>query len=151
MLFFSIGDFLRCLLTFELFFNFCHVNSVQVKDSEALGFATIFRKALLYHPPSKNLPPNLVSSLLQHMFNLTITFCEASVREENVSIFEIFYCHSWQSVIIEFCFNFQNGSEDSTYNEALEKILEAWLLILQGKEVNFGTILTSNDPNFVAL
>lgn len=62
------------------------IHSVQVKDAEALGFATIFRKALLYHPPSKNLPPNIVSSMLQHMFNLTGTFCEASVREENVNI-----------------------------------------------------------------
>lgn len=60
-------------------------SSVQIKDAEALGFATIFRKALLYHPPSKNLPPNLVSSMLQHMFNLTATFCEASVRVEKVS------------------------------------------------------------------
>lgn len=61
------------------------VLSVQPKNVEALGFATIFRKALLYHPPSKNLPPNLSSSMLQQMFNLTVNFCEASVREENVS------------------------------------------------------------------
>lgn len=64
---------------------YCLLSSVQVKDAEALGFATIFRKALLYHPPNKDLPPNLVSSMLQQMFNLTCTFCEASVREENVS------------------------------------------------------------------
>lgn len=64
--------------------------SIQVKDAEALGFATIFRKALLYHPPSKNLPPNIVSHMLQHMFNLTAHFCEASVRVENVRIHQCY-------------------------------------------------------------
>ncbi|XP_031622473.1 exportin-4-like [Contarinia nasturtii] len=99
-------DFITNYLSKFLQFLSC----VQVKENEALGFATIFRKALLYHPPNKNLPPNIVSSMLQHMFNLTGTFCEASVHEDSKS------------------------SDDSTYNEALEKILEAWLLILQGKE-----------------
>lgn len=65
-------------------FLFCKY-SIQVKDVEAIGFATIFRKILLYHPPNKNLPPNIVSSLLQHMFALTCTFAEGSAQEESVS------------------------------------------------------------------
>lgn len=78
---------LCCCFAFVLLIEFvlCCC-SVQVKDAEALGFATIFRKALLYHPPSKNLPPNIVSSMLQHMFNLTAHFCEASVRIKDVNI-----------------------------------------------------------------
>ena len=62
------------------------LSSIQVKESEAIGFATIFRKILLYHPPNKNLPLNIVSSLLQHMFSLTCTFAEGSAREECVSV-----------------------------------------------------------------
>lgn len=60
--------------------------SIQVKDVEALGFATIFRKVLLYHPPNKNLPTDIVTSMLQHMFTLSCSFCEASIREESVSV-----------------------------------------------------------------
>lgn len=38
--------------------------------------------------------------------------------------------------IFECCFSpFKAHIEDTVYNEALEKILEAWLLVLQAKEV----------------
>lgn len=79
----ELGNF---LFVFQFLLLLLFYHSIQVKDAEALGFATIFRKALLYHPPSKNLPPNIVSHMLQHMFNLTAHFCEASVRVENVNI-----------------------------------------------------------------
>lgn len=84
----------KCFAIFNCFlfvgFSCC---SIQVKDAEALGFATIFRKALLYHPPSKNLPPNIVSHMLQHMFNLIAHFCEASVRAENVRIHLVYFLY----------------------------------------------------------
>lgn len=76
-------------------FDYFHFDrfSIQIKDVEALGLATIFRKVLLYHPPSKNLPPDLVLSMLQHMYKLTCTFAEASVREECVRIFICIHKH----------------------------------------------------------
>lgn len=46
--------------------------------------ATTFRKMLLYHA-NVPMPPNLIEIMLKQMDQLTISFAENAVREENVS------------------------------------------------------------------
>lgn len=115
------------------------LSSIEIKHSEASGFATIFRKILHNHPPSKNLAPEIVTSMLQHMFTLACTFAERSVKFDDVSC----------PTTIEKCnyFNFLNSNlqpeeDEYQYNEALDKILEAWILVLQGKEVTVTHLYT---------
>lgn len=58
--------------------------STQVKQCEAVAVATTFRKMLLYHA-NVPMPPNLIEIMLKQMDQLTISFAENAVREENVS------------------------------------------------------------------
>lgn len=60
--------------------------STQVKQCEAVSVATTFRKMLLYHA-NIPMPPNLIEIMLKQMEQLTISFAENAVREENVSAF----------------------------------------------------------------
>ncbi|KAG4069052.1 hypothetical protein HA402_008363 [Bradysia odoriphaga] len=88
-------------------------SSIQTKSTEANGFATVLRRILLYNLPNifKDISDELRTSLLQQMFVLTCHFMESSIHEEDMDCLA-----------------------EPVYTEALDIILEAWLLIIQGKE-----------------
>lgn len=95
-----IGHFLQLL------------NNIYLNEREALGISSIFRKLLFYNPPKdlKDLPTNVLNSLIQQMYVITGRFCEMAAKEE------------------------QMNQEDMIYMDAFSNILEAWIAILQGKE-----------------
>lgn len=92
------------------FLNLLH--NIEIKDSEALGISTIFRKLLFYNNPEeiKDLPADIMNSLLHHMLLATCRFCEMSVKEKELN------------------------PEESIYMDAFSNILEAWVTVMQGKE-----------------
>lgn len=99
------------------------LNNIYMNDREALGISTIFRKILFFNPPKelKDLPPNVLSSIIEQMFVVTCRFCEMASKEE------------------------QLRQEDTIYMDAFSNILEAWIGILQGKEVKvFFFLLKTN-------
>lgn len=62
------------------------IHSIQIKSTEANGFATILRRVLLYNLPNifKDISDELRSLLLQQMFVLTCHFIESSIHEDTV-------------------------------------------------------------------
>lgn len=65
------------------------LHSIQIKSTEANGFATILRRVLLYNLPNifKDISDELRSLLLQQMFGLTCHFIESSIHEDTVTIY----------------------------------------------------------------
>lgn len=126
--------------------------SIQVKTSEANGFATVLRRVLLYNLPNifKDISDELRNLLLQQMFVLTCHFIESSIHEDTVL--------NYTSCVKGFQYKtlpiFQDCLSESVYSDALDIILEAWLLIIQGKEVCNMTItitVTINKINKLLL
>lgn len=90
------------------------LNNIYVNEREALGISKIFRKLLFYNPPKdlKDLPSNVLNSFIEQMFLITGKFCELAANEE------------------ELC------PENMIYMDAFSNILEAWIAVIQGKEVS---------------
>lgn len=72
----------------RLTLTYIRIRSIQIKSTEANGFATVLRRVLLYNLANifKDISDELRSLLLQQMFVLTCNFIESSIHEDTVSI-----------------------------------------------------------------
>ncbi|CAB3362620.1 Hypothetical predicted protein [Cloeon dipterum] len=85
------------------------LKSIKVLNTEALGFAQVFRKLLTFYSPTLlvTLPNELFPQLVQELQRLTCHFAEGAAYEETIC------------------------SEDCRFIEAFEHLLEAWVSVLQ--------------------
>ena len=65
------------------------VSNIDLQEFEVSGVSMLIRKLLLYNPPKDmaDFPVDLVNSLLQRMFNMTIQFAERLALEDMVILF----------------------------------------------------------------
>ncbi|KAG7176057.1 Exportin-4-like [Homarus americanus] len=96
-----LTQYLECL--------FSLLTSTQISDSEALGISNIFRKLLLFFPPSVlvALPEEMLRQLVENLTALTCKFAQGAAQEEMLD------------------------HEDQLYMEAFEQMLQSWACILQ--------------------
>ncbi|XP_076041566.1 exportin-4-like isoform X2 [Oratosquilla oratoria] len=96
-----LRQYLECL--------FSLLSSVQVSEVEALGISNIFRKLLLFFPPSVlvALPQEMIHQLIENLTALTCKFAQGAAQEEMVD------------------------HEDQLFMEAFEQMLQSWACILQ--------------------
>ncbi|XP_068202365.1 LOW QUALITY PROTEIN: exportin-4-like [Palaemon carinicauda] len=96
-----LTQYLECL--------FSLLSSAQITEVEALGISNIFRKLLLFFPPSVlvALPKEMLHQLVENLTALTCKFAQGAALEE-------MFDH-----------------EDQLYMEAFEQMLQSWACILQ--------------------
>ncbi|MPC84746.1 Exportin-4 [Portunus trituberculatus] len=83
--------------------------SIEITEVEALGVSNIFRKLLLFFPPSVlvALPEEMLRQLVDNLTALTLKFAQGAAHEEMLD------------------------HEDQLYMEAFEQMLQSWVCILQ--------------------
>lgn len=91
------------------------VTTIQPNEREMLGISDMFRKLVLFFPPSliAVLPDNLPNALLQQLTTLSCTCIRGSIREEE-------------------------SNDETVYRESLTRFLETWAALLQDCDV-FGS------------
>ncbi|XP_063590971.1 exportin-4-like [Penaeus indicus] len=96
-----LTQYLECL--------FSLLSSTQISEVEALGISNIFRKLLLFFPPSVlvALPEEMLRQLVDNLTALTCKFAQGAAQEEMLD------------------------EEDRLYMEAFEQMLQSWACILQ--------------------
>ncbi|RXG62157.1 Exportin-4 [Armadillidium vulgare] len=95
-----LTQYLECLFSF--------LNNASIMDEEVLGISNIFRKLLLFFPPSilSCLPEGMFQQLIDHLTALTCKFAVGASREELMD------------------------QDDQLYMEAFEQMLQSWSSIL---------------------
>ncbi|XP_063862647.1 exportin-4-like [Scylla paramamosain] len=96
-----LSQYLECL--------FSLLSSIEITEVEALGVSNIFRKLLLFFPPSVlvALPEEMLRQLVDNLTALTLKFAQGAAHEEMLD------------------------HEDQLYMEAFEQMLQSWVCILQ--------------------
>ncbi|CAL4214717.1 unnamed protein product, partial [Meganyctiphanes norvegica] len=96
-----LTQYLQCL--------FSLLSSTQISEVEALGISNIYRKLLLFFPPSVlvALPEEMLRQLVENLTALTCKFAVGAAQEEMLD------------------------AEDQLYMEAFEQMLQSWACILQ--------------------
>lgn len=84
------------------------VSNLEFFDREALGISNVFRKLVMFFPPTylMQLPENMTKSFLESITRVTCRFAEGACKEEAIG-------------------------EEKLFMEAFDNILEAWSSLLQ--------------------